>query len=83
VAGDTNGSRDVFVYDRQTWTTTRVSVGPGGAQGNADSFLPAISADGRWVAFDSEASTLVVGDTNGEWDVFAHNIYDNAVGGGL
>ena len=51
VAGDTNGCIDVFVHDRQTGTTTRVSVGPGGAQGNGGSCRPAISADGRCVAF--------------------------------
>ena len=65
VAGDTNGVNDVFVHDRQTGTTTRVSVGPGGAQANAGSGAPAISADGRWVAFASWASNLVAGDTNG------------------
>ena len=51
VPGDTNGSDDVFVRDRQTGTTRRVSVGPGGVQGNGASFDPAISADGRFVAF--------------------------------
>ena len=57
---------DVFVRDRRTGTTRRVSVGPGGVQGNGDqrSFVPAISADGRFVAFNSDASNLVPGDTN-------------------
>ena len=62
--GDTNDADDVFVRDRQTGTTRRVSVGPGGVQGNGDSFGPAISADGRFVAFDSDATNLVPGDTN-------------------
>ena len=66
VPGDTNGRYDVFVRDRQTGTTRRVSVGPGGVQGNGDSFDPAISADGRFVAFDSYATNLVPGDTNGD-----------------
>ena len=57
VPGDTNDLRDVFVRDRQTGTTERVSVGSGGAQGNAVSVDPAISADGRFVAFESGAAT--------------------------
>ena len=73
VAGDTNGMPDVFVHDRQSATTTRVSVGPGGAQGDGDSDDPAVSADGLWVAFDSGASNLVAGDTNGKSDVFVHD----------
>ena len=54
-------------------TTTRVSVGPGGLQANETSWVPAISADGRWVAFESGASNLVAGDTNGARDVFVHD----------
>ena len=70
VPGDTNGSYDVFVRDRQKGTTRRVSLGPGGAQGNDSSYDPAVSADGRFVAFSSDASNLVPGDTNGFTDVF-------------
>src|SRR5688572_4209052 len=70
VAGDTNGSGDVFVRDRQTGTTERVSVASGGSEGDADSWEPAISADGRYVAFSSSASNLVPDDTNGTFDVF-------------
>ena len=72
VAGDTNGYWDVFVYDRQTGQTTRVSVASNGAQGTGHSGLwgVAISADGRYVAFQSDASNLVPGDTNGLRDVF-------------
>ena len=73
VPGDTNGTLDVFVRDRQTGTTRRVSVGPGGVQGNGDSFDPAISADGRFVAFTSDATNLVPGDTNGASDVFVRD----------
>jgi hypothetical protein len=73
VAGDTNGAMDVFVRDRVTATTTRVSVASDGTQGNADSEAPAISADGRYVAFDSGASNLVAGDTNVTLDVFVHD----------
>jgi Tol biopolymer transport system component len=70
VAGDTNGTWDVFVRDRKAQVTRRVSVGPGGQQANGRSWEPAISADGRFVTFESRASNLVVGDTNGSLDVF-------------
>ncbi|MEN6642914.1 MAG: Ig-like domain-containing protein [Armatimonadia bacterium] len=70
VAGDTNERDDVFVHDRTTGTTTRVSVATGGAQGDSTSGYPSISANGRYVAFESEASNLVAGDTNGTYDVF-------------
>ena len=73
VPGDTNNSTDVFVYDRQTDTIERVSVATGGTQGNASSVLPTISDDGRYVAFDSWASNLVSGDTNGVRDVFVYD----------
>jgi Tol biopolymer transport system component len=70
VTGDTNGGRDVFVRDRDTSTTERVSVGSAGAQGNDWSDGAPISADGRYVAFRSAASNLVPGDTNIAIDVF-------------
>jgi Tol biopolymer transport system component len=68
VPGDTNGIKDVFVRDIQTGTTTRVSVASDGTEGNWYSWNPSISADGRYVAFESEASNLVDGDTGGPWD---------------
>jgi Tol biopolymer transport system component len=71
--GDTNQSSDIFVRDRVAGTTTRASVGPGGAQANLHSFHPSLSADGRVVAFYSEASNLVRGDTNGVSDIFARD----------
>ena len=73
VPGDTNFAEDVFVHDRVTGVTERVSVKSSGAQGNADSYGPSISADGRNVAFISWASNLVTGDTNGWTDVFVHD----------
>lgn len=73
VAGDTNNSADVFVHDRQTGETTRVSVTSGGTQGNRDSLDPSLSGDGRIVAFVSSASNLVAGDTNNYDDVFVHD----------
>ena len=74
VSGDTNGFSDIFVRDLKLHTTTLVSVGPGGVQGNGDSYQPAISADGRYVAFASDASNLVSGDNNGLFsDVFVRD----------
>jgi Tol biopolymer transport system component len=73
VAGDTNGKSDVFVADRQTGAVARVSVDSSGAQGNGDSFFPSISGDGQHVAFFSDATNLVVGDTNGFRDAFVHD----------
>ncbi len=72
VAGDTNGTYDIFVRDTRTNTTTRVSLDSSGAEGNGFSDLPSISADGRYVAFYSGATNLVVGDTNGWGDTFVH-----------
>ncbi len=73
VAGDTNNFSDIFVRDRQSGTTERVSVDSGGAEANHDSFEPSISADGRFVAFRSLAVNLVAGDSNGTWDIFVHD----------
>jgi WD40-like Beta Propeller Repeat len=73
VPGDTNGKADVFVRDRQTGTTERLSVASDGAEGDDDSGLPALTPDGRFVAFQSRATNLVGGDTNGRWDVFVHD----------
>lgn len=73
VADDTNNLRDVFVHDRESGETSRVSISSTGAQANDLSFLPDLSGDGNLVAFKSAASTLVPGDTNGEPDVFVHD----------
>src|SRR5206468_11535137 len=73
VAGDTNGATDVFVHDRQTGTTERVSVASDGTQGNGPSAGPALSADGGLVAFHGTATNLVAGDANGAYDVFVHD----------
>ena len=75
VRGDTNNVIDVFVRDMQLGRTIRASVSSTGQQGNAESSsfdLPAISATGRAVAFASEATNLVAGDTNGFQDAFEH-----------
>jgi len=76
VAGDTNDANDIFVYDRQTGTPSRVSLTNSGAQANGDSggwSRSAISADGRYVAFVSIATNLVTGDTNDYADVFVRD----------
>jgi Tol biopolymer transport system component len=79
VAGDTNGTTDVFVRDRQTQTTERISVDSrerqsvgGDAGGALDTNLgrPAVSGDGRFVAFASSATNLVKGDRNQAADIF-------------
>jgi Tol biopolymer transport system component len=72
VSNDTNGVTDVFIHDTVTGATVRDSVSSTGGQGNGPSFSPAISADGRVVAFASSASNLVDGDTNDSDDVFVH-----------
>jgi hypothetical protein len=74
---DTNGTYDVFVRDLVSGTTTLVSRNSGGtASGNGSSFNASISADGRYVAFESYASDLVGGgiDTNGTYDVFVREL---------
>lgn len=85
VVDDTNNSTDVFIRDRQLGTTTRISVGPGGVQGNRDSGAESngvilasskqiiLSADSRYVCFASSASNLVAGDNLTERDVFVHD----------
>ena len=86
VAGDTNTCDtpagvptcgDVYIYDRLTSTTTRISVTSAGAQANGHSSVPAISADGRYVVFTSEATNLVADDTNNRPDVFLHDRVSN------
>src|SRR5690606_5426252 len=62
---DTNRAIDVFVHDRVAGTYERVSVSSNGSQGNGHSTSASISDDGRYVTFESEATNLVAGDTNG------------------
>lgn len=73
VPGDTNGMNDIFVRDRTTGQTTRISVDSAGVQANANSGQCHISADGRFVVFECGASNLVAGDTNGTGDIFCHD----------
>ena len=80
VPDDNNGVSDVFVRDRQTGITSRVSINSFGQEGNdksgafSDSILPAITPDGRFVAFESKANNLAPGDNNAEeWDIFVRD----------
>ena len=79
VKGDTNGCTDIFVRDRQSNATTRISLASSGSQGNGNSFHPDISADGRYIVFASKASNLVSGDTNGCTDIFLHDRQSRAI----
>lgn len=72
--GDTNGGTDVFVRDLPDGPVVRVSVAAGGGQANGPSSAPAITPDGRFVAFASSASNLVDGDDNGATDVFVRDL---------
>lgn len=73
ISGDTNQAADIFVYDRLTEQIERVSIASGGVQADAASTRPAISANGRFVAFESLAGNLVPGDTNAVSDIFVHD----------
>lgn len=73
VPGDGNGTPDVFVHDRHTARTTRVSVDSAGVEGDGFSLAPSISANGRYVGFASSSSNLVSGDGNAISDVFVHD----------
>ncbi|MGC2856836.1 putative Ig domain-containing protein [Novispirillum sp. DQ9] len=79
VPGDTNDAPDIFVRDLQNGTITRISTANDGTQANSDSWTPTISADGRYVAFQSAASNLVPGDTNGVTDVFVRDLHTGEI----
>lgn len=73
VANDTNSKTDIFVYDKTTKTTERVSLGTAGINADGNSIHPSVSADGRYVAFQSSADNLVANDTNGVDDIFVYD----------
>lgn len=70
VAGDLNSRQDIYVHDRQTGLTARVSVPIGGGDSDGHSDAPTISGDGGWIVFESDASNLVPDDTNRSRDIF-------------
>jgi RHS repeat-associated protein len=73
VTSDTNAKADIFLRDRQTSTTTRLSVSTSGTQSNNTSELPDVSDDGNRITFSSTATNLVTGDTNAVRDVFVRD----------
>src|SRR6185369_13429950 len=76
---DTNNRGDVFVKDTETGSISIVSEIDGGEGGIGDSWDGSISADGRYVAFVSNASNLVFGDNNGDWDIFVKDLQTGAL----
>ncbi|MET0674849.1 MAG: FG-GAP-like repeat-containing protein [Bradyrhizobium sp.] len=75
VSGDTNNRDDVFYYNG----SSIVRVAPNGVQPNGDSGHASISADGKFIAFESLASNLVAGDTNGAWDIFVYDVTSRTI----
>jgi uncharacterized delta-60 repeat protein len=79
VAGDDNSTSDIFVYHRLTRSIRRVTLNIAGRGANDASFDPVISGDGRFVAFDSQASNLVPDDTNGARDIFVVDLHTRLI----
>ncbi len=76
---DTNGLADIYLHDRNTRTTQRISVSSDGSQAHGWSDDPAISGDGRFVVFSSTASDLVADDTNSAKDIFLYDRLEDSV----
>jgi Tol biopolymer transport system component/DNA-directed RNA polymerase specialized sigma24 family protein len=74
VNDDTNNFADIFVFDRVGPVLVRITIGPAGTGASGASVMPALSADGRWLAFRSEAADLVEGDYNETADIFLHDL---------
>lgn len=70
---DDEGVQDIWVHDRQTGLTERVSVSSAGVPADADCLGPSLSSDGRYVTFRTSATNLAPGDANGQSDVFVHD----------
>jgi Tol biopolymer transport system component len=81
--GDTNGIPDIFLKDLQTGALTRISTTSGGSQAVSDSWSgsvdPVVSANGRYVAFQSHATNLVGSDTNNNPDIFLKDVQTGAL----
>ncbi len=73
IVGDDNGVTDIYIRDTQSDTTERVSVDTDELESNGDSHRSVVSSDGQFVAFSSEATNLVAGDTNGFADIFVRD----------
>ncbi|MEO8611821.1 MAG: hypothetical protein ABI690_28235 [Chloroflexota bacterium] len=70
VSNDNNGKSDIFLHDRQTCQTSRISMAADDGETNGDSYRPGISPNGRWIVFSSKASNVVANDTNNALDTF-------------
>ena len=79
VAGDTNGVRDIFLFDSQTSLVRRLNLSQQGVQATAPSEHPTLSGNGRQAAFASDAANLVIGDVNGFTDLFAVDTLTGAI----
>jgi Ca2+-binding RTX toxin-like protein len=79
VANDSNGMMDIFIKELQSGTIQRISTDAAGAQGNSSSTNAQFSADGRYVVFESYASNLVAGDSNGTYDIFVKDLQSGAI----
>lgn len=79
ISGSTGKHRQVFWRDRNTGITKLISAGLDGKEGNGDSYAPAISGDGKWVAFESFSTNMVADDKNGFRDVFVWNSVTNKI----
>lgn len=79
VPGDANNTRDTFLYDRVSGTVERVSVSASGQEGNDESFVGFSSADGRYVAFGSEATNLVAGNAPGYTQTYVKDRQDGSL----
>ena len=77
--GDTNGAFDIFVLDRLQETIERVNISHVVTQADGLSDYPSLSADGRFVAFQSSATNLIPGDTNDQLDIFVHDRQKNTI----
>jgi Tol biopolymer transport system component len=74
VPDDTSYRQDIFVRDLESKTTRRINLGPDGEEANGYSDNPQISGNGRFVVYNSMASNLVSGDTNGFQDIFLSDL---------
>lgn len=70
---DNNGAEDIFVRDTQTGTTIRITINSFGVEADDQSSRPSISADGRFVAFYSDATNLIANDIEGIRDIYVHD----------
>ncbi len=72
IAGDTNNTADIIMYDLLEGTNEIVSISSSGILSNGYSAYPSLSADAQIISFESNASNLVPNDINGTWDIFVH-----------